>query len=185
MRQISQVLSSLRVMRRPGIPPNTPLRLDAEDLTVNRIVADGKELTGRLLIAAPSSSFALISLSIYKNINLPRAGPQRSGLGAAGRARAPRPLPRRVHGRDRRHHPARGPAHDACAAGDRKQPTRTAQDSRGKKNRAPARFFAESLLSLRSPGNGVALRPAASTGTPRIVRRRASRRFTCFLEIRG
>ena len=123
-------------MRRPGIPPNTPLRLDAEDLTVNKIVADGKELTGRLLIAAPSSSFALISLSIYKNINLPRAGPQRSGLGAAGRARAPRPLPRRVHGRDRRHHPARGPAHGACAAGDRKQLTRTAQDSRKKKPRA-------------------------------------------------
>ena len=37
----------MKVKRRSDVPSNTPLRLDAEDLVLNAIKIDGKELTSR------------------------------------------------------------------------------------------------------------------------------------------
>ncbi len=44
---IFQVLSNLKVKRRSGVQPNSPLILDAEDLILNKVSIDGKDLTSR------------------------------------------------------------------------------------------------------------------------------------------
>ena len=43
---LCQVLSSLKVKRRVGASADTPLSLDAEDLALNKISINGRELSG-------------------------------------------------------------------------------------------------------------------------------------------
>jgi aminopeptidase N len=47
--EVLKVLSSLKIKRRSGVSSAAPLRLDAEDLAVNNLKIDGKEISSGYL----------------------------------------------------------------------------------------------------------------------------------------